>query len=179
MTGLPAPSVPAAPAPTRPALRRASSPWILALSAVLLHVVAAGCRALPRLPPADLATPGWSTRHGQAIWTSAPQGEGVAGELVVATRADGACFVQFAKPPFTLATARAEPGGWTLDLAAGPARRGGAGSPPPHVVWFALAAAMSDPPGARGGWHFESRPQGGWRLAHPETGEVLEGFLSP
>jgi hypothetical protein len=27
--------------------------------------------------------------------------------------------------------------------------------------------------------HFESKPDGGWRLENSRTGETLEGFLSP
>ncbi len=136
-----------------------------------------GCRTVPPLPPADLQA-GWSLRHGQAVWTRSRTEQGVAGEILLATRADRDCFVQFAKPPFTLATARAEAGLWLVESAAARRRSKGRGVAPPRVVWFALAEEVRGRP-AGCGWHFEARGGAGWRLTNVATGEGLEGFLGP
>jgi len=102
----------------------------------------------------------------------------VAGEILLATRADRDCFVQFAKPPFTLATARAEAGLWSVESAASRRRSKGCGVAPPRVVWFALAEEIRGRPAGRG-WRFEGRTGAGWRLTNVATGEGLEGFLAP
>ena len=129
-------------------------------------------------PPVDTTQPGWRVLNGQAVWTAARGGEGVAGELLLASRTDGACFVQFAKPPFTLATARAEAGVWSVELLSARRHFRGHGPAPAHFVWFALADALRGQP-AGGAWHFEAHGAGGWSLTNAVTGEALEGYFSP
>ena len=133
---------------------------------------------MPPLPPADLQAPGWSVRQGQAVWTSAKGKDDVAGEILLATRARGECFVQFAKPPFTLATARAEAGGWSVELASARRQFCGRGPGPVRFVWFALAEACCGRV-VGGGWSFEARRGTGWCLTNALTGEMLEGYLTP
>jgi hypothetical protein len=102
----------------------------------------------------------------------------VAGELLVATRAGETCFVQFAKPPFTLATAQREAEGWSLEIPSPGRRQSGRRPAPKEVVWFALVAALrGEPPGD--GWAYEELPQGNWRLTHATSGEQVEGYLEP
>ena len=133
---------------------------------------------MPPLPPADLGAPGWSVRQGQAVWISARGKEGIAGEILLATRASGECFVQFAKPPFTLATARAEAGVWSVALASARRQFSGRDRGPVRFVWFALAEEVR---GCRagGGWSFEARNGTKWCLTNAFTGEVLEGYFGP
>ena len=67
---------------------------MLALASLL------GCRALgPSLPRANLQEPGWTVREGQAVWHLPQSTVELAGEVLVATRADGRAFVQFTKHP--------------------------------------------------------------------------------
>lgn len=138
----------------------------------------AGCRTVPSLPAVDLQAPGWEVRQGQAVWAATPEAEGVAGELFVATRADGACWVQFAKPPFTLATAHAEAGAWAVEPAASRRRLRGRGPAPQRWVWFALAAAVRAEP-AGGDWRFHRSDPAHWGLTNAVTGESLAGYLTP
>lgn len=149
----------------------------LAATAGFLLTLAA-CRTLPALPPVDTTQPGWQVRHGQAVWTAAQGERGVAGELLLANKSDGACFVQFAKPPFTLATARAEAGRWSVELMSARRRSGGHGSPPTQLVWFTLADAIREQP-IGGDWRFEARGADGWCLTNAATGEALEGYFAP
>jgi hypothetical protein len=101
------------------------------------------------------------------------------GELLVGVKKDGAILVEFSKPPFTVASAQAFAGGWTVERPLERRRMSGRGRPPGHNVWFALAGAL----GASGvdgrAWRFQPLGNGTWRLVHPVTGERLEGFLSP
>jgi len=148
------------------------------IPSLLLAALLPACRTTPSLPPVDLQATGWRVRQGQAVWTSARGASGVAGELIVAIRGDGACFVQFAKPPFTLVTAHSQAGAWALELP--PTRRyfHGLGQPPARFVWIALAEALAGrAPG--GGWQFAWPEPAGWRLANPATGEALEGYFTP
>lgn len=145
---------------------------------LLLGGVADGCRTAPPLGAVDLHAPGWRIRQGQAVWTRPPGGEGVAGELLLATRADGACWVQFAKPPFTLATAQVEAGGWRAEIPAARQRRAGRGQPPGTCLWFALADALDGKP-VDDKWRFEARGVDGWCLTNGATGEGIEGYLIP
>ena len=146
---------------------------------VLLLSLLCGCHTAPKLPPVNLQAPGWTVRQGQAVWTAKRGEHGVAGELLLATRADGACLVQFAKPPFTLATARSEAGSWCLEVQSAGRAFGGRGTAPREFVWFALVDAVRCPPPARN-WRWDQAVAAdGWRLTSPATGETLEGYWSP
>ncbi|MBL9127187.1 MAG: hypothetical protein JNL97_06055 [Verrucomicrobiales bacterium] len=143
-----------------------------------LLLAASGCRTASDLAPVRLDDPGWSVRHGQAVWVRALGADGVAGELLVATGPEGACWVEFSKPPFGLATARSEREGWSLVEPGARLRKRGSGAAPAGAIWFALAGATrGTAPG--GGWRFETGADGGWRLWQPETGESLEGYWAP
>ncbi len=145
---------------------------------LLLAVLLPGCRTTPALPPVNLRAAGWMVRQGQAVWTSARGAAGVAGELVVAIGADGACFVQFAKPPFTLVTARSQAGAWTLELPQTRRHYHGRGGLPARFVWFALADAVADRLPV-GDWEFEEDGPTDWRLTNARTGETLAGYFTP
>jgi hypothetical protein len=151
-------------------------PILAALHLILL----CGCRT-PNPPPIDLSDPSWSIRQGQAVWTPPKRdgrAEGVAGELLMATRADGSCWVQFAKPPFNLATAQRSEGRWHVESQQGRQSHSGRGSPPSGVIWFQLADVLSGRT-LQAPWHFNHRPGGAWLLENLESGERLEGFVSP
>ncbi len=54
----------------------------------------------------------------------------------------------------------------------------GHGSGPARFLWLYLPVALAGeklPPA----FHFERKPEGGWRLENTHTGETLEGFLAP
>ena len=180
-----------------PDSRRKLSAFAPIAVSFLLLVLLCGCHSAPKLPPVNLQSAGWTVRQGQAVWTAKRGEEGVAGELLLATRADGACFVQFSKPPFTLATARAEAGGWAVELQSGHRAFGGQGKGPTQFIWFALVEALNVGQASRLSpsstaneigdrrdacptpWQFDALDGERWQLTNRVTGERLEGYLSP
>ncbi len=140
----------------------------------LITLLAAGCCTAPRLPPADLAGPGWRVQQGQAVWKPASHRPELAGDLLLATNANGNAFIQFSKIPFAVATAQISGGQWRIEFGAGKYARQGRGAPPDRFAWFQLPRALL---GGRVGGHWKAgRPTAqSWRLENPRTGETLEG----
>lgn len=138
---------------------------------------AGGCRTA-EWPTDDWSQPGWQVRHGQAVWKPGAGRTEIAGELILATRDDGAAYVQFAKPPLTLCEARSEGARWWFRAGATSMRRSGRGPPPVRLLWLHLDPALRNraiPAPLR--W----RPSGatGWRLENPDRDEWIEGYLGP
>ena len=143
-----------------------------------LLVVCAGCRTATPLPSADFSAPGWQVQQGQAVWKPTSGRPELAGDLLLATNASGDMFLQFSKMPFPLATAQISSGQWSMDFGADKYTWHGRGEPPKRFAWFQLPSALL---GTRpdGNWRFTLEPDHGWRLANAQTGESLEGELSP
>jgi hypothetical protein len=150
--------------------------WFFA--AVLAALSVAGCRSLPPLPPADLSAPGWRVHQGQALWKPPGNRPELAGELLLATNANGDCFVQFTKDPFPMATAQVAGDCWQIEYGAGERFRSGRGEPPHYSAWFQLSPALAGRQLTHG-WQFERTAANSWRLANRRTGERVEGFLAP
>jgi hypothetical protein len=141
-------------------------------------LLATGCGTVPAVPPADLSQPGWTTRQGQAVWRPGKAAPELAGDLVVATRDDGSCFIQFAKTPLPLVTAQVTTNAWRLYIVPTDTTRSGGGEAPLRVVWFCLPRCLAHlSPGKP--WRWETLQDNGWRLSNPTTGESLEGYLTP
>lgn len=134
----------------------------------------AGCRTAAPLPPADFAAPGWHLQQGQAIWKPGGRRSELAGDLLVATNANGNFFVQLTKDPFPLATAESVDGRWLIEFGADEHFWRGRGEPPARFVWFQLPRALLGEKIA-GNWHFENLTTNSWRLENKRTGETLEG----
>lgn len=144
---------------------------ILALMLPFLVLATAGCRSVPVLSPIDLGETGWVSRRGDALWRPAGRGAELAGELWVATHADGRGWAQFVKPPFPLVTARRDTRVWEVETAEG-RRYGRGGEPPERVVWFqVLRACGGEAPG--GPWQWRAAADEPWRFEGPR-GEWLE-----
>jgi hypothetical protein len=146
--------------------------------------------------------PGWHVQEGQALWRPGTGYPELAGDLVLATHADGRSLLQFSKTPLSLVTAQLTPTHWLIEFP--PAGIGFSGMRQPPVglgdtrlrapkdapsgdankrpstrfLWLYLSAALSGqplPPQLR----FERKPDGGWRLENARVHETLEGFLAP
>ena len=152
----------------------------LARAMALVAALALGCscRSLPPLPPANLSAPGWTLRQGQAVWTPAKGKSDLAGELLVATNASGDFFVQFSKPPFTLATAQKSGDAWQIDFGSEKHRWAGRGTPSSRLVWFELPRVLGGEKPGRD-WKFRWNGSERWRLQNWRTGESLEGVMFP
>jgi hypothetical protein len=145
------------------------------LSALL---VCAGCGTAGPLPPADFSAPGWQVQSGQAVWHPPADRPELAGDLLLATNADGNCFIQFSKMPFPLVTARISGDRWEIEFGAHEHTWHGTGAPPDRFAWFQLPGALlgANPPGS---WRFARLAGQSWRLENSRTGEKLEGVFSP
>jgi hypothetical protein len=153
---------------TRPAL------FGMALLALTL-LFCVSCRTQP-LPPADLSSPGWRLRQGQAVWRPTQSRPELAGDLLLAVNADGDYLVQFSKTPFTLASAQVKNGSWRIELGRHSWR--GHGQPPSRFAWFQLPHVLAGSP-ALAPWHFTNSLDQTWRLENARTGEFLEGQFFP
>lgn len=147
---------------------------------MLLLCLLCGCRT-PAPPALDLSDPAWTVRQGQAVWVApSPKGqsEGLAGELLVATRPDGSCWVQFAKPPFNLVIAQRTSMRWNISFQQGRQRHGAPGKPPARLLWFQLPDALAGQT-LESSWKFQRNADDAWLLENLKTGERLEGYLAP
>jgi hypothetical protein len=145
---------------------------------ILVVALGAGCGSAVRLPPVNLSEPGWRAQQGQAVWKPPGPRPEIAGDLLLATNANGEFFVQFSKTPFTVATAEALGGSWQIQFGANKYHRSGRGAPPERFAWFELPRALAgSTPGPR--WKFEREPDGEWRLENARSGETLEGRFFP
>ena len=142
--------------------------WPIEIVAVL---TLAGCASAPL--PAPNMTADWKILQGQAVWK--PQaGDGIAGELLVATNSTGDFVVEFSKPPITIAHAQRSGNQWSVQFPAQKKSYGGRGVGPSRVIWLHLAPTLN---GRNDKWQLTTNSNG-WRLAN-RRGETLEGFLAP
>lgn len=137
-----------------------------------------GCRTVRPLPPVDLAQPGWTIQHGQAIWKSSAEAPEIAGELVLASRLDGSSFLQFTKTPLPLVTAQATSNSWQIQFVPENRTFSGPGQPPRRLLWLHLPRCLQGHCDER---HFDYRtlPSGNQLLEDRNTRETIEFFLAP
>jgi hypothetical protein len=145
----------------------------------LVFLLLTGCQTAPRLPRVDLAQPGWTTRQGQAVWRERTGEPEIAGELLVATRADGACLVEFTKTPLPMIVLQTTTNAWQFQYVPANRTYSGRGAPPTRVaVWLHLARCLAGSPPPKL-WQWNVQTKNSWRLANPYSGEFLEGYLAP
>jgi hypothetical protein len=147
--------------------------WSLGL---FLLASLSGCLTGPPLPKVNLSEPGWTIRQGQAVWEPQRKAEGIAGELLLATRPDGSTFVQFTKTPFPFAVAQTTSAGWQIEFPPQNRRFAAPGKPPARLVWFQLANAILGKPLAKG-WIWQNS-ETNWQLKNASSGESLEGYFT-
>lgn len=145
---------------------------------VVLLGLAPGCRTASDSPWRPQVTPDWRLQSGQAVWRPGAEAPELAGELLVATAPDGACFLEFTKTPLTLVVAMRDRTRWRIEFPNGEKAVGGRGKPPWQLTWLYLQQALA-------GEHlprqlaFEQTSTGDWRLENRRTGETVKGYLSP
>ena len=151
--------------------------FILVLPTLLLFFCA-GCRTSQPLPPADFFAPGWHVQQGQAVWKPSSTRPELAGDLLLATNANGNFFIQFSKMPFPLTTAQVSGDQWQIEFGADKFSWHGHGTPPGRFVWFQLPNALRDAK-LSGNCRFTHVEPNSWRLENLRTGENLEGEFFP
>ena len=144
----------------------------LSLSLALLP----GCAMVPPLPPVNLQDAGWTVREGQAVYCQKKGVPEIAGELLVASRADGRAFVQFSKTPFPVVVAQSTHNSWEVQLPMENKRYSGKGQPPKRLIFLYLPKVLVGQPPPQG-WEWKQLEGKNWRLENPQTGESLEGYL--
>ncbi|HSU56328.1 MAG TPA: hypothetical protein VLT36_19875 [Candidatus Dormibacteraeota bacterium] len=146
---------------------------VLLIACLVLFAV--GCRSMRPLPPANLSAPGWTVRHGQAVW-HLPQGEReVAGEVLLATQDGRRSFVQFTKNPFPLVNGQTTANGWEVEFPPQNKHYSGGGKPPVRVLWLYLPQALLGHALPKEmSWHSDAN---GWRLENKNNGESIEGYF--
>lgn len=145
---------------------------LLALAAVL-----AGCQTVPRMAPADLSQPGWTVRHGQAVWRPPRMDREIAGELLLATHPSGQSVVQFTKTPIPIVAARTTTSAWEIEFIPENRRFSGRGNPPARFIWLHLAPVLEGKVAPKN--ISMTGDAANWRVENRRTGERLEGFLTP
>jgi hypothetical protein len=147
-----------------------------ALVLFCVGVCIAGCRTMKPLPPADLKSPGWNVREGQAIMKRNASEPEIAGEILVATQPDGRAFVQFSKNPFTLATARSTPKGWQVEQPTEKKFYSGHGKPPKRLILLYLPRMMAGEPAPKGLTY--EKVNDGYKVVNQKTGASLEAYFT-
>jgi hypothetical protein len=153
-------------------LLRTGSLLVLGLLAGLLL----GCRTVGPLPTVDLTQKDWMVRQGQAVWKSSTKAPEIAGELIVATRADNSSFLQFTKTPLPFVVAQTTSNAWQIQFVPENRTFSGPGTPPRRLLWLHLGRCLE---GKCDEKHFTFRalPTGNRLLEDRGTGESIEFFL--
>ena len=141
---------------------------------IFAFAILAGCATAP-LPAPDISdtSAGWKILQGQAVWKP-KAGDGIAGELLVATNRAGDFVVEFAKPPITIAHAQRVGDSWTVEFPAQKKSFAGRGDGPARIIWVRLPPALAERDKQ---WEITTNSNG-WRISN-RRGETLEGFLAP
>ena len=138
---------------------------------ILALLMLAGCATAP-LPPPEMSAD-WKTLQGQAVWKPKP-GDGIAGELLLATNSVGDFVIEFAKPPITIAHAQRSGERWSFEFPAQKKTYSGPGKGPARVIWLRVAPALL---GLDKNWHATTTTNG-WRITN-NRGESMEGYFAP
>lgn len=162
----------ASPQPVESARRRLARLFGLAL---LSGGWLAGCTSPDPTSPPTLAR--GQTHTGQAVWQARPHAPPLAGELVLARRPGGDFFLQFSKPPLTLAEAARTGKRWRVTFPGLSREYRGRGRGTARLLWLWLPVALDG--GALPPHVTFARSGESWRLANTRTGESLEGYLVP
>ena len=137
----------------------------------------AACRTTSPFPPINSREPGWTIRHGQAVWRANDKAPEIAGELLVASHADGRSLVQFTKTPLPFVVAQTSAHTWQIHFVPQNKTYSGRGEPPDRLIWLHLSRCLSGtkPPPM---WNWLTMGDERWRLENRSTGESLEGYLT-
>jgi len=137
-----------------------------------------GCASSRRLPPLDLAAPGWQVKETAAVWQPRAGAPELVGELLVAVHPDGQRLVQFSKQGLPLVTAQSTSNTWQISSSLRSRVYSGNQPAPSRVLWFRVDSLPPHEP-VLSPWQLEPTPEAGWVLTQRRTGERLEGAPVP
>jgi hypothetical protein len=140
-------------------------------------VILCGCQTTPEAL-FTASGPGWRVQQGQALWRPKRGLPEFGGDLVLASHADGRCWVQFDKTPLSMVSAQTTGTNWLISFPQRQMSFTGRGSGPARFAWLYLCAALAGK-ALPSPLHFERDAAGGWRLENTRTGETVAGYISP
>ncbi len=143
----------------------------------MLALCLTGCQTVSKSSPFNLSEPGWRLQQGQALWRSKKEAPEIAGEIVLATNANGRAFVQFLKNPLPLVTAEIGPLGWHVEFIPKKRSFSGRGRPPGQLIWLQLLRGLEQGMLPRY-FQFSKAPDGGTHIENNRTGESITLFLN-
>jgi len=154
-------------------------PWQITLRSVLLAslMFCGGCQTATK-SLFTVSGPGWHIQEGQALWRPRRGMPELAGDIVMASDSAGRCYIQFAKTPMSLVCAQTTPTNWLIQFPPAGMSFAGHGRPSKRFAWLYLHAALAGEPLPKS-LHFETKPDGGWRLENRRSEETLDGFVAP
>jgi hypothetical protein len=171
---------------TNAAMILISPSWLVGLRRASLGILGtvlimtSGCATIAPLPAADLSTPGWSIKQGQAVWSLPKHKTELTGELVVAANSNGSSFLQFSKTPFPIITAQTTRGFWQVEFIPEKRKFSGRGLPPERLIWCDVANVLLERSTlAKRDWHFRRTDEQSWEFENKVTGEKVRGYLNP
>ncbi|HEX4644428.1 MAG TPA: LysM domain-containing protein [Verrucomicrobiae bacterium] len=143
---------------------------------VLLAIITwlTACKTTPTA--VNLDETGWKILQGQAVWRAKEDAPEIAGELVMATNADGRAFLEFTKDPLPLLIAQTTAASWQIEFVPQNRSLSGRGKPPARLGWLYLTACMEGQPPPKH-WHLQQTNYNRWRMEDPGRGEVLDWLL--
>jgi hypothetical protein len=149
--------------------------WPALLASLVLPI---GCRTPKESHLFTTTEPGWHVQEGQALWRPRRGMPELGGDIVMASRADGRCVIQFIKTPMSLVVAQTSLTNWLIQFPPRQIGFKGGGSAPNRFAWLYLHSALAGDalPAA---FQFGQKPDGGWKLENSHSGESVEGFLGP
>ena len=160
--------------PLLPFVIRHSSFGLFLLS---LLVMLSGCQS-PTQSLFPTTNGNWHVQQGQALWRPKQGLPEFGGDLVMAGDDAGRHLIQFDKTPMAIVSAQTTSNRWLIKFPQQNLSFGGYGPGSTRFGWLYLPEALDGKPLPKN-FHFERKPDGGWRLENSRTGETLEGFLSP
>ncbi|MEI7729403.1 MAG: hypothetical protein WCO56_07510 [Verrucomicrobiota bacterium] len=163
------------------ALQRGCNAWGARLVWLVLAGGLMGVAGCSLLGPSRLSRPigpDWGIRQGQAVWHIGRDKPELAGEVLLATNAEGTAYVEFSKPMMTMMSAFREGEGWHVEFPPNRQSWSGRGTPPVRLLWLHLPAALASRP-LPAPLRFAAGTNGTWRLENPAIGELIEGYLLP
>jgi hypothetical protein len=149
--------------------------WPALLASLALFT---GCQTPTESDLFTTTEPGWRVQEGQALWRPRRGMPELGGDIVMASRADGRCVIQFIKTPMSLVLAQTSLTNWLVQFPPRQIGFKGRGSPPKRFAWLYLHSALAGEP-LPAAFQFGQKPDGGWKLENTRSGESVEGFLGP
>jgi hypothetical protein len=122
--------------------------------------------------------PNWHVQQGQALWRPQRGLPEFGGDVVLASDDAGRHLIQFDKTPMAILSAQTTSNRWLIKFPQRNLSFSGFGRGSTRFGWLYLPPALAGQTLPKN-FHFERKPDGGWRLENSRTGETLEGFLSP